>query len=204
MENKRKWIICISCLVLFALATILVLVKQTALMDDMVYDYLISFKSPGVTSYCKFMTFWANTLTLIVLSALALIPIIFKNRTGIYLVSMLVITVIVNQSFKYLVARARPEGISLIIETGHSFPSGHSMAAVSFYGFIIWLLQKSSLNTKLKWITTGLLTFLIINVCLSRVYLGVHYFSDVLAGALLSLSLLIIVTHVLKGKGWGV
>lgn len=75
------------------------------------------------------------------------------------------------------------------------------MASVTFYGFIIYLINKSKINLKLKLLINTLLIFLIINICISRVYLGVHYISDVIAGASLSIILLILGIHYIEKRG---
>ena len=92
---------------------------------------------------------------------------------------------------KHIIRRARPEGIALIEETGFSFPSGHSMVGFAFYGFIIYLIYKSNLKKQIKILLITLLSLLIFNIGLSRIYLGVHYVTDVLTGYMLGLICLI-------------
>ena len=66
------------------------------------------------------------------------------------------------------------------------------MVSMAFYGFIIYLIQKYVKNKYIKWTLTIILDILIISIGISRIYLGVHYTSDVLAGFLVSISYLII------------
>ena len=89
-------------------------------------------------------------------------------------------------------ARVRPVGIALIEQGGYSFPSGHSMMAFAFYGFIIYLINKSNMAKKKKIVITTLLSILILLIGVSRIYLGVHFASDVLGGFILSLIHLIL------------
>lgn len=94
--------------------------------------------------------------------------------------------------------RERPTGINIISETGYSFPSGHSLTAMAFYGFIIYLIYKSNIkNKKIYIILLGLIIFLI---GISRIYLGVHFATDVLAGFIISIIFLICYIHVLERK----
>lgn len=166
------------------------------LFDSGFYHHLVKI-TPFWTGYFKFMTFWANTLTLIILCAVSLITLISKKKWAIYLNGLMICSTLINQILKHLVARPRPE-LALIKESGYSFPSGHTMGAVSFYGFIIWLVANSKLSKKMKWLINSLLVFLILNISYSRVYLGVHYISDVLCGALISSAILLISTYLIK------
>ena len=75
---------------------------------------------------------------------------------------------------------------------GFSFPSGHSMIAVCMYGYLIYMVNKKFTNKYLKFISIFMLVVLIISIGLSRVYVGVHYISDVIAGYILALILLIL------------
>jgi undecaprenyl-diphosphatase len=93
---------------------------------------------------------------------------------------------------KFIFERPRPFNINIIIENGYSFPSGHSMVSLAFYGlfiYIIWHMNKPRLE-KLFYVIPLILLVLLIGI--SRIYLGVHYASDVIAGYALSMAYLII------------
>ena len=94
--------------------------------------------------------------------------------------------------------RERPTEFRLIDEKGYSFPSGHSMVSMAYYGFLIYLIYKYVKNKKLKYILISGLILLIILIGTSRIYLGVHYTSDVIAGFLVSISYLILYTSIIK------
>ncbi|MDD4187241.1 MAG: phosphatase PAP2 family protein [Bacilli bacterium] len=200
MKTKTRWIILSILLFAFIVITILLLTDKIYSFDTFFYNFLISFKSQNLTNYFKIITIFANTETIIILLVLSLLTLFFKKKDALYLTITIIISTIANQLLKYIFQRPRPILINKIIATGYSFPSGHAMASTSFYGFIIYLIINSNLNKKIKWITNILLTLLIISICLSRVYLGVHYASDVIAGVLLSSSLLLVITYILKGK----
>ncbi len=103
-----------------------------------------------------------------------------------------------NQLLKFIIQRPRPVGYRIVEEKGFSFPSGHSMASTAFYGFLIYLVYKKVKNKYLKIGLIIFLTFLIFSIGVSRIYLGVHYTSDVLAGFCISISYLIIFTSYAK------
>lgn len=109
----------------------------------------------------------------------------------------LVLATLLNLLLKTLIQRPRPEGYRLVAESGFSFPSGHSMVAMAFYGLLIWMVwryEKDALVRRLGVIGFGLV---IVLVGLSRIYLGVHYASDVLAGFCASIAWLGVYTKLL-------
>lgn len=92
---------------------------------------------------------------------------------------------LLNITLKLLFHRARPEITHLITVGGYSFPSGHAMVAASFYGmlgYLAWKGLRKKSKSRLAWLIAGLTVVLVIAIGLSRIYLGVHYPSDVLAG----------------------
>lgn len=114
---------------------------------------------------------------------------------------------VVNLGLKELVARPRPDAdLWLVMETGFAFPSGHSVFAASFLGALIWVTGRpGTLDSRptVRWAMQAVLLLLILAVGSSRVYLGVHWPSDVIAGFLfgsLYLSVLVSVRHWLERR----
>ena len=95
-------------------------------------------------------------------------------------------------SLKHLYQRPRPDILHLVEEKGFSFPSGHSLAVTLLIGSLIIILGKRVKNTTTKLALQGLLGLYLVSVLVSRVYLGVHYPSDVLASLSLGLGILFI------------
>ena len=92
---------------------------------------------------------------------------------------------------KVLIERPRPPlDMQAIIETGYSFPSGHSVAAMSMYGFLAYLLYRDTTSRTVRWLTVSVASALILLMGWSRLYLGVHYLSDVIAGYLVGAAFL--------------
>src|SRR5699024_2347709 len=102
----------------------------------------------------------------------------------------LILVFLLNYVLKILFSRNRPADINLIVETGFSFPSGHAMMSLGIYGFLIYLLLLSDKNKISKIIGTCFLILLIFLIGISRIYLGVHYATDVIAGFIISASYL--------------
>ena len=103
-----------------------------------------------------------------------------------------------NYTLKQIFQRPRPIEYRIINESGYSLPSGHSMISMAFYGYLIYLIYKNVKNEHLKRCLILFLSILIISIGISRIYLGVHYTSDVLAGFLAAISYLIIYIFFLK------
>ena len=87
-----------------------------------------------------------------------------------------------SEVLKNVFQRTRPELAPLVPAPGYSFPSGHALMSAAFYGFLAYLLFRHCPSPLLKWSLVSLLTLLVLAIGFSRVYLGVHYLSDVLAG----------------------
>ncbi|MCL2438143.1 MAG: phosphatase PAP2 family protein [Coriobacteriia bacterium] len=203
MTDRTRWILIGLCLTVAAGLAGLALTGGTDALDGWVYSSLTHYASNPLTTYFKLVTTAANSLVMIVFAVGAILwALIVKRQIGFYLAGTLAVSALLNVGLKLLIARPRPDaGIALIIESGHSFPSGHAMAATSFYGFLIFMIANSEIKPWMKFSLCSLLVFLIANICLSRVYLGVHFFSDVAAGALISTCLVLTAGYLAKRKG---
>ena len=103
---------------------------------------------------------------------------------------------------KNIVGRERPV-LQVMHETGFSFPSGHSMSALVFFGLLLYLLWGSAMSARKRLVLSGIAVILVLFVGASRIYLNVHWLSDVIAGFLLGISLLgasILVLRRITGK----
>jgi len=118
----------------------------------------------------------------------------FSIRVITIAISSLVLMLLLKQLFQ----RKRPLSPLLKAAKGLSFPSGHAIMAVTFYGLLIYILQHSITIDWLKWLVIVLVTVLIILIGFSRIYLRVHYASDVAAGFIIGLLWLLISLAVLK------
>ena len=191
LKKKRFYIILVSLIILLIL-TILVLKKGVLNIDSNSYNFIKNnFINDSLTPYIKIFTNLGGALILIIMSILIMF-FIKDKKVSIAIIVNLVIVFLLNQGLKLIFQRARPDNVNwLVDEIGYSFPSGHAMVSMAFYGFLIYLTYKL-INKKYKWFLIVLLSIIIIFVGISRIYLGVHYLSDILAGFLISLVYLII------------
>ena len=147
--------------------------------------------SDFATPIAKFITNFGGAIFIILLTVI-LIAVIKNKKIGLSILANLAIITILNQLLKRILQRPRPTEYRIIEESGYSFPSGHSMISMAFYGYLIYLIYKYVENKNVKWILISLLSILICLIGISRIYLGVHYTSDVLGGFLISISYLVI------------
>jgi membrane-associated phospholipid phosphatase len=89
---------------------------------------------------------------------------------------------LLNYLLKNLFMRARPDMFYIVKESGYSFPSGHAMVSLCFYGMIAYFISRNISSLALRFALFMLTAIYIIMIGISRIYLGVHYPTDVLAG----------------------
>lgn len=166
---------------------------QEIMNGDIVgYDIVSKlFKFNVSTPIAKFITNFGGAIFVISLTTI-LFFVIKDKKIGISIIANLGIVTILNQIIKFIMQRPRPTEFRIIEETGYSFPSGHSMVSLAFYGYLVYLIYKYINNKHLKRTLIIILSILICVIGVSRIYLGVHYTSDVLGGFLISLAYLII------------
>ena len=190
--KNLKWIILFICLIGFLALAEDVFNKEIMNGDIIGYKIISTFLiSDFTTPIAKFITNFGGAIFLIVVT-IVLFILIKNKKIRLLIFSNLVIITILNQLLKRILQRPRPTEYRIIEETGYSFPSGHSMISMAFYGYLIYLIYKYVKNKYIKWISITLLSILICAIGISRIYLGVHYTSDVLGGFLISISYLII------------
>lgn len=198
IEKNYKWIIAFLCLIIVLLMLEDIFENEQLTLDMVVYRLVIlNLRSEPLTKIMKVIT---NLSSAYVLIAITIGTLLFvKNKkVGLCVASNLVITTLLNQLLKYIIQRPRPDGYRLIAESGYSFPSGHSMVSMAFYGLIIYLIWKMVKNKKIKYISCGILGLLIPMIGFSRIYLGVHYASDVIGGFAISIVYLLLFTNIAR------
>jgi membrane-associated phospholipid phosphatase len=153
--------------------------------DSVIITYIQGYISAPVTSVMLWITFLGSTKWVAIITLLMVILLfIMRHRLlSIYLALTVAIGAgVFNQVLKYIFKRARPDIHRVIQEQGYSFPSGHSMGSMILYGSLAFILFKLYKHLWAKIVGAFLAVLLILCVGISRIYLGVHYPSDVVGG----------------------
>ena len=185
------WIILILCLFLFLYIIKLINADSISTFDNFIYNHVKKLINPNTTKFFKIVTELGNYTVMI---PIIIIFYLFNKDKSFnrYFTINLISVFASNFIVKSIIRRDRPIDINLIIENGFSFPSGHSMVSFAFYSFLIYYLYHTELKKPLKYSLMALLGFIILLIGLSRIYLGVHYASDVIGGFLLAFIYLVI------------
>ncbi len=199
-KKNSKWLILIGGLILFFVILEDILDEEIHQFDNNVYALVSKSIQEPITTIAKIVTTIGSSYVIIPICLITSIW-LWKKKTGKYIAINLIIIFFSNQLLKNIVQRPRPVGFRIVEQSGYSFPSGHSMVSMAFYGLFIYLIHKKVKNPIVKWSCNIALSLLIVFIGLSRIYLGVHYASDVVAGFCLSISYLLLFTHVMKDNG---
>ncbi len=186
--------------ILWQITDEIVLEKEDRL-DTVVYNAVSSIQSNFLTKVMIFFTFFGSRSFLLpayifIISYYLFFKKKFHNYWGIAAVALSGAGVLML--FKNTLRRKRPSQPLIENITSYSYPSGHSFSAFTFCGILAYLVWRSKWTTTWKWISTIALFLFACTICFSRIYLHVHFASDVLAGICLSLIWLTICYFVLK------
>ena len=184
LEFITAAIVFMAAVLLFATIAHEMIVEKETAFDTRVFDFVSSYTSPAMTKAMVYITFLGTGFFLIPVY-LCFILWFIKRKNFRYAIMVAVVALVSMLSgfiLKGVFHRARPLS-PLVSATGYSFPSGHSLAGFTFSGLMMYLTWHSSLPAYLKWIISVALCLLGCCIGLSRIYLHVHFASDV-AGSL--------------------
>lgn len=168
-------------------------------IDNKIYELIIKMLNPSMTAIMTAISFLGSAIALITLSV-GFIFLMKNKKYPKFIILNLALVFVINRILKLIIARPRPERLQLVLEKGYSFPSGHSMVAFGFYGFLIYLVYKNIENKKIKYPLVAFLALLILFIGISRIYLGVHYVTDVIGGFIFAFLYLIVFVKYLYKK----
>ena len=185
----------ILCLWVLFIMTDMIFEDKNFSFDEKVFALIKPWVSTTHTSIMQVITFIGSQNFLLPANILLIGFYLFfkRNKTMAFKIAAISITSVVAMFLiKFFLRRERPL-VPLIAKVhGYSFPSGHTFTSVTFYGIIAYIIYKNVQNKFLKWLLIILLIMLIILVGFSRVYLRLHYASDVVASFCLGLIWLVL------------
>lgn len=169
-------------------------------LDQFASELIITIRTPWLTTFFRGFTHLGSAVAIIIITLSILSY--FASKRDWRNFSLMFITVagagIISEILKLLINRERPIRPWLISTTGFSFPSGHSLVSMVLYGYLAYLIYKRILPLpKVRQITLILMLFPFL-IGFSRLYLGVHYLSDVLGGWLIGLIWLGIISKFIR------
>ncbi|EFU72982.1 phosphatase PAP2 family protein [Enterococcus italicus] len=152
---------------------------------DQLGTAIIRFDYPNWNPFFLWVTKFGNptTVSILFVAILGLFLYWKKYAEALWLsLGVIGIAAIFNLLIKLFFTRERPSLVHLVTENSYSFPSGHANGSMVFYGTLFLLIPFFIQTNWVKWLLRIICVFLIIGIGTSRIYLGVHYPSDILAG----------------------
>jgi membrane-associated phospholipid phosphatase len=188
------------CLGIFLGMVSIVFIFKNTWIDDRLFSFLSCYITSDRTGFMKFITYEGNTYFLVPANLLLLVYfIMIKNKWWAISVAAISLSSLGLMSLlKNLFHRHRPPEPMVDGITNFSFPSGHAFMSVAFYGLLVWWVASSIKNKWLRRMTIVILLLLILIIGLSRIYLRVHYFTDVMAGLSMGTAWLILSVVIIK------
>ncbi|WP_050691355.1 phosphatase PAP2 family protein [Priestia megaterium] len=184
-----SFILCILFVICFGILSVLMHHQILTQFDYALISFIQGFESSLVTSVMNTLTFIGSTPSVVTLSLLSLFflyKVLHHRKELILFIAIVGGHVILNQLLKVSFQRDRPNLHRLIEIDGYSFPSGHAMSAFAVYGALSFLLWH---DISTRWGRIALIltiSVIILMIGISRIYLGVHYPSDIIGGFLAS------------------
>jgi undecaprenyl-diphosphatase len=196
MRSSRIWPLIVG--IVCALAAVLaftwfaseVFEGELLAFDASVRTFVHSFSSPPLTAVMKAVSYTGKVRTLVLLGT-AVVAVMLYLRVfrsiAIFLITMAG-EIMLELTLKATYQRARPEPFfDLPLPESYSFPSGHALGSLCFYGVLAWIVVRRIRDRRIRAVIAVLTAVFVLMIGLSRVYLGVHYPSDVLAGFVVGL-----------------
>lgn len=172
-------------MLLFAKLAKALINNELKIFDQIVTDAVTLINSPLTTQIMKVITTMGSWVIMISLALVAWFFLLKMKKhfwDSIMVITALAGSWLMNELLKWIFHRSRPDIARLVTATGYSFPSGHAMVSFAFYGMLAYLMWINLKTRGLKYLFTFIFLFLVLSIGISRIYLGVHYPSDVLAG----------------------
>ncbi len=179
MKKRTNIIIIIILAIILLLEIILVKLNIFDPIDNFIYSHASKIINNTNTIIFKGFSLLGTEIFIILF---CLLFIILKKSRGVVITIIIFASTLLNQALKLIVGRPRPSINPLAIEKSFSFPSGHTMIMIVMGGILLYLLWQEKGSKIKKTILTIIIVLIALTVMFSRIYLGVHYFSDIIGG----------------------
>jgi len=192
---------------LFLLALLLAIIRAflnhdpLLALDATVINTLYAFRGPALLNFFYFVTFFGQDPVVSLMGVCLAAFLLLKKQYPLLLVQAISLALAESAAFegKLFFQRARPDVVVRAVQiTQFSFPSGHATTAAVFFGFLVYLIFRSYSSWKIRIPTVIGASLIILLVDLSRMYLGVHYLSDVIAGNLVGIGSLLLAVVIME------
>lgn len=189
---KKEYYLIAVLFICFGLLTLFVTSGKALVLDEVFYNGLIRIKNSYLTNILYVITNIGSTVG--VISLLVIMFIIFYKKKAIsdfkYVVVNVGVGALIMKILKHIIKRIRPSW-KWIVQSGFSYPSGHTISAVLLYGTLILLVYKK-VHGKYRKPLIICFSLMIFLISISRIYFGVHFLTDVIASIILGSIILII------------
>lgn len=183
MNNiKSRKILILILAASFGFLTFLVLNDGAAAVEYAVYTGVSKYINEPLTNIMIAVTNIGSTTVILAITALLLALPKTRLEFGLPVAINTIITAGLNIALKSIIARPRPDILSLVVETGYGFPSGHAMNSSALYAIITLIVFRQTKNKKIRLSVLMFASVVTISIGISRIYLGVHNSADVLGG----------------------
>ena len=168
-------------------------------IDTAVNSIIPSIQTPSLTKIMTVITGIGSTTCLAILSIILLCFLLYKKRyqNSLLLAIGMLGGLLIELFIKAIIQKERPEGM-LIAETGYSFPSAHAMMALVFFAILIYTVKDDIKNAFWRYLLIAASILIVLLVSFSRLYLRVHWLSDVIGGLIIGFLWLFLLVFTLK------
>ncbi len=191
-NNTKAYLIAIIAgLVIFSATAVIIVSGNEAGFDDGIRFWVYEHRNPVLDRFFITVTYMGNWQFMVLIGICLLVFSKTRKTAGIPFAVTSLTSTLIYKLIKSTFQRPRPDLMYRIIEQGgFSFPSGHSMNCMVCYGILIYLIRRNVKDKKAANLLTGICAGLIVLIGISRVYVGVHFPTDIIGGWSLGISVL--------------
>lgn len=167
-------------------------------IDLAVLEFMVSIRNDFLNALVAAITHCGDTVTIVALCAiLVILP--TRKKYGFPLTLAALTGLAIYKPMKHIFLRARPDVMYHIVEQGgYSFPSGHTTSSIIVYGLLLYLIRKHCKNEKVKNVLSAVCILLACLIPPSRLYVGVHWTTDVLCGIFIAFGVVTLAIAILE------